>query len=379
MAETIPRRAWQFFFFILAFFLIGGVLIPQAVQAQATVSVDSISNAKVNSTVEIAVHIADPSGMAGFQFDLEYDQQVVLAIDVQAGSLLPAGTLMKNMNNADSGSIRVVWLKGRDSSEVNEDGELCLIFFQVLSSASTELELKNVELVNEEGSFISFNSPQNGRIGFDDEETTTSGNLTISTSSSLPYAYKGSYFNYSFSAGGGTGSYIWEKIYGSLPPGLTLRSSGVIYGTPTSIGRYDFDLRVTNNDDWAEQSFTLWVLDDNSQVPYLYDDYGSYYASSEQVTFENLKISQGSMEINLGPEKMPHTMVVDGSINWINLNITLNSTGDALYINDTRHNSSTIKSIPLSKGTNEVSFYIKSSGKSSSTYFLTIYRMPGRR
>ncbi len=53
--------------------------------------------------------------------------------------------------------------------------------------------------------------------------------------SSLPDAYEGSSYNATISAIGGSGSYTFSVISGSLPSGLNLNSStGVISGTPTT-------------------------------------------------------------------------------------------------------------------------------------------------
>ncbi|NLX91577.1 MAG: hypothetical protein GXZ07_08345 [Firmicutes bacterium] len=394
MAETLHRRTLQIILFILALFFLQGFLLPRAVQAQATVSIDSISDAKVNSTVEVAVSITNPSGAAGFQFDLEYDPQIVEAIDVTAGNVLPPGIFTKNLKDAANGRIRVV---GGSFDEIKENGVLCRIAFQVKSSGSTTLELKDLVLVNTFADKISSNnvsgtistggsgSPSGGSSspsGGNGSPSggSSSGNVSISTASTLPYAYRGTYYSCSLAATGGTGNnYTWERKSGSLPPGLTLGSSGNISGTPGSVGKYDFTLRVTNNGEWAEKAFTLWVIDENYQVPYLYDGSGSAYGYYDRVTFKSLRITQGSMEVILGPENMPYTMVIDSSINSINLLVSLNASGDTLYINNTRHSPSIVKSIPLTSGTNEISFYVNSSGKSSDKYFLTVYKMPGRR
>jgi hypothetical protein len=45
----------------------------------------------------------------------------------------------------------------------------------------------------------------------------------------------GSPYLQSLAAGGGTGTYIWSLVSGSLPPGLALSANGVISGTPTTV------------------------------------------------------------------------------------------------------------------------------------------------
>ena len=46
---------------------------------------------------------------------------------------------------------------------------------------------------------------------------------------------------------GGVPPYTWSKSSGSLPPGVSLSSSGVISGTPTATGEYDFEVLVTDS------------------------------------------------------------------------------------------------------------------------------------
>jgi hypothetical protein len=47
-------------------------------------------------------------------------------------------------------------------------------------------------------------------------------------------------------ASGGDGSYAWTVTGGSVPAGLSLSSSGVLSGTPTSAGSYSFGVGVTS-------------------------------------------------------------------------------------------------------------------------------------
>ena len=49
-----------------------------------------------------------------------------------------------------------------------------------------------------------------------------------------------------FLASGGSGSYSWTDPTGSLPPGLTLSTGGVVTGTPTTLGSYAVKVLVTN-------------------------------------------------------------------------------------------------------------------------------------
>jgi hypothetical protein len=50
-----------------------------------------------------------------------------------------------------------------------------------------------------------------------------------------------------FEVTGGTPPYTWTKISGTIPPGLTLQSFGVLSGTPQVAGSYAFTLQVTDS------------------------------------------------------------------------------------------------------------------------------------
>ena len=87
----------------------------------------------------------------------------------------------------------------------------------------------------------------------DAEGRTASKSLSITinpndpeiTTTVLNYGEVGSTYTATLAAGGGTGTYTWEIISGSLPPGLSF-SDGVISGTPTQAGTYTFTVRITD-------------------------------------------------------------------------------------------------------------------------------------
>nr|WP_298096091.1 putative Ig domain-containing protein [uncultured Shinella sp.] len=71
--------------------------------------------------------------------------------------------------------------------------------------------------------------------------------LTV-TPSTVATPAIGTSYNQAISTSGGTGPYTYALVSGSnLPPGLTLSSSGVISGTPTGSGPYNFSVRVTDS------------------------------------------------------------------------------------------------------------------------------------
>jgi hypothetical protein len=73
---------------------------------------------------------------------------------------------------------------------------------------------------------------------------TTSNYPLVITTQSLPAATVGVPYSATLTATGGIPPYTWTVISGSLPPGLSLSSAGVISGTPTTAGTYNFTVQV---------------------------------------------------------------------------------------------------------------------------------------
>jgi hypothetical protein len=74
------------------------------------------------------------------------------------------------------------------------------------------------------------------------------GSLTVAETS-LPQAAAGVSYSTALSAAGGTGSYLWSVVSGSLPSGLSLNvTTGVISGTPSAAGTSVFTVQVTDSD-----------------------------------------------------------------------------------------------------------------------------------
>jgi formylglycine-generating enzyme required for sulfatase activity len=71
--------------------------------------------------------------------------------------------------------------------------------------------------------------------------------LSVSTSS-LPGAVNGVAYSQSLAATGGSGSgYAWSVSAGSLPNGITLSSAGLLSGTPSAVGTFNFTAQVTDS------------------------------------------------------------------------------------------------------------------------------------
>ncbi len=71
------------------------------------------------------------------------------------------------------------------------------------------------------------------------------------TTTSLPDGEEGTGYTGTLEAIGGTTPYAWTWS-GTLPSGLSLDSSGVISGTPTVVGTYDFTVQVDDSDSQSD-------------------------------------------------------------------------------------------------------------------------------
>ena len=68
---------------------------------------------------------------------------------------------------------------------------------------------------------------------------------SISTSSPLPAGTVKKPYSQTLAATGGTGTYSWSVSAGTLPAGLNLSAAGVLSGTPTAAGTFNFTFQVT--------------------------------------------------------------------------------------------------------------------------------------
>ena len=70
--------------------------------------------------------------------------------------------------------------------------------------------------------------------------------LQITTEGTLPAGYYERSYSCALQATGGFDSYAWEALT-TLPPGLSLSANGVLSGTPSQRGAYNFDITVTDS------------------------------------------------------------------------------------------------------------------------------------
>jgi len=84
-------------------------------------------------------------------------------------------------------------------------------------------------------------------------------NLSI-VSTAAPNASQGVPYSFSFTASGGIQPYVWSLAAGNLPGGLSLSPAGLLSGTPTQTGSFNFTVRVTDAANGsATRAFTVNV------------------------------------------------------------------------------------------------------------------------
>ena len=89
----------------------------------------------------------------------------------------------------------------------------------------------------------------------------TAPTITLSPASPLPSGTAGvSYSGATLTASGGAGQHAFSVTLGSLPPGLTLSSGGVLSGTPTATGTFNFTATATDQNGFTgSQAYALTV------------------------------------------------------------------------------------------------------------------------
>ena len=88
------------------------------------------------------------------------------------------------------------------------------------------------------------------------QETTLSFDAPVS----LPGGSQGTaYPTTTFTASGGIGTYSWAVTSGTLPTGLTLTAAGVLSGTPTAAGTFNFTVTVTSGGQTQARSYSVTV------------------------------------------------------------------------------------------------------------------------
>ena len=71
--------------------------------------------------------------------------------------------------------------------------------------------------------------------------------VVLTITANLPTADVGVIYAQQVTVTGGTAPYSWSVVSGALPTGITLSSSGVVSGIPSSSGSFSFTIQVMDS------------------------------------------------------------------------------------------------------------------------------------
>jgi hypothetical protein len=129
----------------------------------------------------------------------------------------------------------------------------------------------------------------------------------VVSSTTLAPGIKGAAYNQTLTATGGRTAFIWTLVAPTvLPPGLTLSSNGLISGTPTTGGTYNFDVLVTDRDGRvATKSLAITISDpavpvstvfftDQALTQVASQDFGNVFVSNSKSITVNVRNNSGN-------------------------------------------------------------------------------------
>jgi hypothetical protein len=127
------------------------------------------------------------------------------------------------------------------------------------------------------------------------------------TTTSLPSGTVGNAYTESLSATGGKKPYSWSIVSGSLPSGLSLDTGGIISGTPTKAGTYNFTIKVADSSSPQQTATKVLSIVINSPP-----------SGILQVTPSGGLVSSGPQDGPFSPSSKTYTLsnIGGSSINW---------------------------------------------------------------
>jgi hypothetical protein len=180
----------------------------------------------------VDINVQPNNAIAGAQFNLTYNPLLVSINSVTEGNLFNQGGaatyFMAGTVNNTAGTLTnvadVITTPGQTDSS---PGTLAVITMTASSASGTcPLTLSNVVVGDINGISLAVTLVNGQIINSPPSITTTS----------LPAWTVGVPYSQTLAATGGTAPYTWTITSGALPTGLSLSSSGIISGTPTTVG-----------------------------------------------------------------------------------------------------------------------------------------------
>ena len=138
----------------------------------------------------------------------------------------------------------------------------------------------------------------------------------ITTAPLLPQGQTGSAYYTTLQAAGGTPPYTWSIITGGLPTGLNFAATGIISGTPTVAGTFNFTARVTDAVlATATQPFILTV----NQPPLRFLTSSLRMAKEGEIYSDTIRVSGGMTPYtwSMSSGTLPTGLALDASTGYI--------------------------------------------------------------
>lgn len=152
---------------------------PQVVEAagQGQIMVTSSYEERRGRTVSLSILLSDVDDVSAGSFELHYDADVGYVTGAEKGDALPGDALfVNNVEQARNGVIKAAWA----SEESLAEGALLTLDFRLMHrnrKNSTDLDLSNVQIFDEDGDPISLNVVDGDVKPFDGKKNASKKNI----------------------------------------------------------------------------------------------------------------------------------------------------------------------------------------------------------
>lgn len=195
-----------------------------------------------------ALEVVDIEKMAALQPGVEYSENTDSGVTTKR---ITAGGSRVSLTSAPVAVI----------SKEKSGGFIGAVLYKAYNSAAYSLQFKKTERSKQSMVIkgLSDDTRQDGDQVW--RSFVIEAALTISTETPLPDAEEDiAMDSVTFAVTGGIAPYTWAVASGTLPPGLTLSSGGVLSGTPTTVGTSTFTVEAEDaNGATKTKEFTLEI------------------------------------------------------------------------------------------------------------------------